>query len=100
MADIDTDLAQARDRGRREGLALAALALSLVAFINLLGAEKSLLAVVLAVIAMRGARVPLVLRRSRLAIGFAMLHLLTFVVVIVLFHDKLAELLRLMHSLA
>ena len=101
MADnMDADLARMRDQGRREGYSIAALALSLVAYINLLGAEKSLLAIVLALVAMRGARLPFVLRRSRLAIGFAILHLVTFVVVIVLFHDKIAELLRLMHSLA
>lgn len=48
----ETDLELLR-RGRREGLAMAAVALSIVSFVNLLGAEKALLAIVL-----RGAGAP------------------------------------------
>ena len=43
------------DRGRREGLATAAIALSATAYLNLLGAEKSILAIALALLASRGA---------------------------------------------
>ena len=45
----------ARRRGRSEGMATAALALGAVAFLNLLGAEKGILAIVLAVLSLRSA---------------------------------------------
>ncbi len=47
---------QAFDDGRRAGLAIAALSLSLVAFLNLLGTEKAILAIVLGLLARRGSR--------------------------------------------
>ncbi|MDT8429516.1 MAG: hypothetical protein RQ757_12210 [Pseudomonadales bacterium] len=88
------------DAGRRSGLATAALALSIVSFLNLFGMEKSILALVLAVLAMRGAE-PLspILRRCRIVIGIAVLHLLTILVVLLLFQDQLAELLTLLYEL-
>ncbi len=89
------------DAGRRYGLATAALALSVVSFLNLLGMEKSMLALVLAVIAMRGAEpIGILMRRSRVAIGIAVLHVLTISVVLVIFHEKFAELLTLLHELS
>ena len=61
--------------GRRLGLATAALALSIVAFINLLGIEKSILAIVLALLAMQGALPGAgVLRRGRIALVLAVVH--------------------------
>ena len=45
----------ARRRGRSEGLATAALAVGAVAFLNLLGVEKGILAIVLAVLSLRNA---------------------------------------------
>ena len=89
----------ARSLGRTEGLATAALALSLVSFVNLLGAEKALLAIVLAALALGRAGVSRARSRSLLAIGFSLAYLLTIGVVLVTFHDKLAHLLKLLHDL-
>jgi hypothetical protein len=92
-------VARAWAAGRREGLAIAALALGLVAFLNLLGAEKSLLALVLAGLALSGGGAGRARRRAWLAIGLAALHLVTIAVVLVVFRDKLGELLGLLRTL-
>lgn len=98
----EADLERAYQEGRRIGLATAALALSVVAFLNLLGLEKSLLAAVLAVVALRGAgsATPRIIRLSRAALGVAALHVVTIVVVIVFYHDQLLRLLQLLHKLS
>jgi hypothetical protein len=85
--------------GHRFGLATAALALSVVSFLNMLGFEKSLLAMVLAVLAMRGAApVSAAFRRGRTALVIAAVHFVTIAVLLVLFyvryHDKLPPLLQ------
>ena len=86
--------------GRRDGLALGALALALVAFVNVLSVEKSLLAVVLAVLALKAAPAEApASRRARWALVVAGLHILTWIGVLVLFHDKLARLLPLLQQL-
>jgi hypothetical protein len=86
--------------GRRTGLAIAALAASIVAFINLLGMEKGILAVVLSVLALRGAAPATRARRLALAaLGIAFLYVLTFVIVLILFHEKLGELIRMLQQL-
>jgi Na+-driven multidrug efflux pump len=101
----DVDLQQthsdsaARSLGRTEGLATAALALSLVSFVNLLGAEKALLAIVLAALALGRAGVSRARSRSLVAIGFSLVYLLTIGVVLVAFHDKLAHLIQLLREL-
>jgi hypothetical protein len=82
------------------GLATAALALSAVAFINMLGVEKSVLSAVLALLALRGAQpVGQLLRRGKAALLISALYAVTIVTVLVLFHDKFAELIRLMQKL-
>jgi hypothetical protein len=90
----------AYQEGRRLGLATAALALSVVAFLNLLGFEKSILAGVLAFLSLQGAA-PAVrtLRRGRVALAIVVLHVVTIAGVLALFHDKLRELIHLLHKL-
>jgi NADH:ubiquinone oxidoreductase subunit K len=86
--------------GRRAGLAIAAIAASAVAFVSLLGIEKAILAAVLAVLAMRGAtRRSRTTRLARLAIGIAALYAVSFAVLLVLFRDKVWELLRLLQQM-
>jgi hypothetical protein len=86
--------------GRRIGLATGAIALSLASFLNLLGLEKSLLAGVLAILALRGvAASRIVLQRGRAALVIAAVHVVTVVMVIALFHDKLLQLIRLLQKL-
>lgn len=86
-------------QGRRQGLATAALALGVLSFIQLLGMEKALLAIGLAVLALRGASLP---RTRGLAIAGLVLgglYLAIAGVSLVLFRDKLTELIRLLQSL-
>ncbi len=90
----------AYQRGRRMGLATGALALSVVAFVNLLGLEKSILAGVLALLALRGAAPAVdVIRRGRVALAIAVIHILTVAAVLIVFHDKLLQLLHLLQRL-
>lgn len=99
MADIDSSkslVEAAYDDGRRAGLATAALALSITAFINLLGVEKSLLAIVLAVLALQGTeRARTALRRGRAALAIGIVHVVIFVTALVAFHRQLAQLIHL-----
>jgi hypothetical protein len=86
-------------QGWRAGLALGALAVAVSAFINVLSIEKSLLAIALALVALRGADAGPARKRGRLALGIAAAHLALAAFVLVVFHDKLARLLSLMQSL-
>jgi len=91
--------AEAFREGRRAGLAIAALAGSLVAFISLLGIEKAILAIALAIVAGRRAAPRSWTRRSAfVALGIAALYMLTFAVVMALYHEKVAELIRLLQQ--
>jgi hypothetical protein len=95
-----TDPTNAFQEGRRFGLATAALALSITGFVNLLGAEKPILAGVLALMALHGSATSrAIFSRSRAALVLAALYLLTIVVVCIAFHDKLLQLLQLLHKL-
>ncbi len=100
MQATPVDIADARDNGRREGLAMAALALSLVSFLNLLGAEKSILAIVLAVMAMSHSTSKTAHRRSLIAISLALVHIVTIAVVLVLFQDELGEFIQTVNKLS
>ncbi len=90
----------AYQRGRRMGLATGALTLSVVAFVNLFGFEKSIPACVLALLALKGAAPAIdVVRRGRIALAIAAIHILTIGVVLFAFHDKLLQLLHLLEKL-
>lgn len=93
--------AAAYDAGRRAGLAVAALAVSLVAFLSLLGAEKAILAIVLGVLAMRGGRQVTTARRLGLAaIVIAAAWLVSAGMLLALYLPKLAELLQALERLS
>ena len=90
----------AYDAGWRMGLASAALALSVVAFFNLVGLEKSVLALVLAVISVRGAPAAFAARRRGTpAIWIGAVHIATIIVGLVLMRGKLWHLIQLLHQL-
>jgi hypothetical protein len=91
--------AAAYRQGWRSGVALGALAFAVCAFINLLGAEKSIPAVALALIAIRGAQAGAARIRALAALAIAVVHLVLVAIVLVVFHDKLAQLLGLLQSL-
>jgi hypothetical protein len=100
MSDTVDPAYGAYERGRRVGLATGALALSVTAFINLLGMEKSILAGILALLALRGsAALAEVIRKARVALAIAVVHIITVVAVLAVFHDKLLELLHLLEKL-
>ena len=98
--NLQSDVAQALSRGRREGLAIAALVLSFISFLNLLGAEKSILAMVLAGMALSASTGEPARRQSFIAIGLSLLHIVTIAVVLLVFRDELGELIRLLRTLA
>jgi hypothetical protein len=97
----ETDRVQAAfQEGRGVGLATGAMALSVVAFFNLLGIEKSILAGVLAILALQSVGASrAVIRRGQAALIVAAIHLITVVAVIALFHDKLLQLVHLLQKL-
>ncbi|MBI4581171.1 MAG: hypothetical protein HY718_15825 [Planctomycetes bacterium] len=99
--EIGTDvLDRAYQQGRRAGLATAALAMSIVAFISLLGVEKAVLAAVLAVVSLRGLSPGTRGRRLGLAaLVIVGLYAVTFIVVVVAFHEKFARLFHLLQQL-
>lgn len=90
---------QALRRGRSEGLATAAMALGVLSFIQLLGAEKALLAIVLGLIALRGVGSQASRRRGWVAIVLGAVYLVVTAVALLLFRDQFAELIRLLQSL-
>ena len=95
----ETTLAEARDDGRRQGLAIAAVGVALAAFLNLLGLEKDILAVVLAVAALSGSRTYKVRRRSFIALGLVLLHLALSTVLLLLYREELGQLVQLLYKL-
>jgi hypothetical protein len=87
--------------GRSTGLAIAALALSIVSFISLLGAEKAILAIVLGLLAARAAAPGSLPRKLAVAaVSIAIVFLLTCAVIVVVYWDKLAELIQLLQKLS
>ena len=98
---IGVDLTQASYAdGRKAGLAIGALATAAAAFISLLGIEKAILALVLAILGFRGTQAGSRAKRlSLLAMLILCLYAVTCVTVLVLYHEKLAELFRLMQKL-
>jgi hypothetical protein len=92
---------EAFDAGRRAGFAVSAVALGLVSFLSLLGAEKAVLAIVLGVLALRGAPPGSSARRMGVAaVCLGALFLVTVGVVLVVYGDKLLELVRLLKKLS
>lgn len=98
------ELEAAYRRGRRSGLATAAFAIAIIAYLNLLGIEKSVLAIVLAAMALKGSLLPAIARvRTWGALALAAIHTVTVVVIVIVFADKLGLLahyvIELYHSL-
>jgi hypothetical protein len=83
--------------GRRDGLALGAFALALVSFVHLLGAEKAILAMVLAILAIMAAPGS---RFAAWALGVAALYIVTLVTALIVFHDKFEALIKLLQQLS
>jgi hypothetical protein len=94
-------LAQAFEAGRRAGLATAAMALSVVAFFSLLGAEKALLAIALALLARRGSLPGSAARRlATMAIGVATVFLVSIAFILIRFWAELVDLVNYLRQLS
>jgi hypothetical protein len=87
--------------GKRAGLAIAALGLAIVAYINLLNIEKSLPAIVLAGLALRGAATYGFARRwGQSALVIAAAHLILLAVLVSVYHNVFVQLFRLLQKLS
>ncbi len=86
--------------GLRKGLAIGALAVSLIAFFNLANVEKSLLAIVLGVLAIRGAtKAESAYRWGRIAIILAILSIVIVVTLFAVYWTSLVEMFHLLQKL-
>jgi hypothetical protein len=83
---------EAYDAGRRVGFGVSALALGLVTFLSLIGAEKAILAIVLGTLAVRGSKARSLSRRlGAAAIVLGAVFLATVGVVLVVFWNDVVE---------
>jgi hypothetical protein len=83
--------------GQRYTLATVALTLALLSFLNLAGAEKAILAIVLGLRALKRSPGPVLEQRSgwaRVGIGLGIAHVVILTTIILLNLDRMAELLR------
>src|SRR5687768_2999709 len=93
VSAVQDPVAQAFAAGRRAGLATAAMALSLVAFLSLLGAEKALLAIALGLLARRGSQPGSAGHRlATVAICVATVFLVSITFILIVFWDDLVGL--------
>jgi hypothetical protein len=94
-------LVRAFEDGRRAGLATAAIALSVVAFFSLLGAEKALLAIALGLLARRGSQPGSAGRRlATMAIGVATVFLVSIAFILIVFWNDLVGLVNYLRQLS
>ena len=97
----DNPVTQAFDAGRRAGLATAALALSFVAFLSLLGAEKAILAIALGVLALRGSQPGSAGRRlATTAIVVGSVFLVSMTIILIMFWNELVGLVEHLRQLS
>ena len=100
-AGKSADAAKVFADGRRSGLATAALAVGVVSFLSMLGVEKAALAVVLGVLAIRGAAPGSSARRlGMVAVLLGGLFVVTLIVLLAVFRNEFAELLRSLRRLS
>jgi|SRR5262245_52106969 len=101
VAELDRHHADSFDAGRRAGLAVAALALGFVSFLSLLGAEKAGLAIILGMLALRGGTPrPATRRMAIAAIGLGGLFITTVSVVLIVFWDRVRQLIEHLQKLS
>ena len=95
------ETADAYRKGRRDGLGIAALLVSLISFLALLGAEKAILAIVLGAVAMREATQRSLARRLGIvSIVLGALFIVTVAVVLVVFREQFLQLIAALKKLS
>jgi hypothetical protein len=99
--DKTVEVGEAFGAGRRVGLGIAALALSLVSFLSLLGVEKAILAIALGLLAARGsARATLARRLGIAAVSIGAVFIVSLAVFLIAFWGQLAELIQAIQRLS
>lgn len=92
---------QGFDAGRKHGIAIAALVISLISFVTLLGTEKGITAIVLGALAAKGAAPgSFPARIGKVAIVLGSLFLVTVAAVLTLFWSDVVEFVRLLEKLS
>ena len=89
--------------GQRYTLATLALGLALLSFLNLAGMEKAILAIVLAVRALKATPQPALEQRkswARFAIALAATHVVLVVTLVLLNLDRLARLIEVLRAMS
>jgi|GEM_PF-379621 len=97
----DDSLKEAFVLGRNSGIAIAAVTMSLVAFLNLLGMEKSIVAVVFGIIVLKNSpKGQVAYKMGKAAVMIGILHILTVIVVVTVYWNKINELIELLMTLS
>ena len=87
--------------GRRTGIGIAALAIGIITYLSLLGAEKAVLAVVLGVLALRGEPPETLTRRLGIAsVVLGVVFIVTIPVLLLVFWDRVAEFVSILSKLS
>lgn len=92
---------RAFEAGKRAGLATAALVIAVVSFISLLGTEKAIVAIALGILAARGSPAGSAARRFGItAVVLGGVFLATVAVVLIVWWDKLVELVKILERMS
>ena len=94
-------IVRAYNAGRRVGFGISALVLSIVAYLSMLGFEKAILAIVLGVLAIKSAENNTIAKRlGIISICLGILFIITAIVVLIIFRDKVAEFITLLKQIS
>jgi len=94
-------IVRAYNVGRRVGFGISALVLSIVAYLSMLGFEKAILAIVLGVLAIKSAENNTIAKRlGIISICLGILFIITAIVVLIIFRDKVAEFITLLKQIS
>ena len=92
---------KAYNTGRRVGFGISALVLSIVAYLSMLGFEKAILAIVLGVLALKGTENKTITKRlGIISICLGVLFIITAIVMLIIFRDKVAEFITLLKQIS
>ena len=88
--------------GQKYAFATVSLVLGILSFVNLLGIEKGILAIVFGLLALKRAPAPALAERrawGKLGVAFGTLQIVLVIAVVALNFDKLLEVIRLLERL-